>query len=199
MIGSNSNNTKQNHSLFHVALGWDANEANGSAVDLDLSCFLLNEEKTVRSNEDFIYYNQLDFPNGCIKHLGDCLGDSSSSTTGELASQQDGTEIIDAESMDIDLSLIPRDVVEVVIAVTIYEAQKRKHNFGDVPSAYVRILNGNGKEICRYKLSNAPGENTGLIFGSLQRQGNSWIFQTIKKFFTSGLRELALMYGVELE
>jgi tellurium resistance protein TerD len=41
-----------------VGLGWDARATNGAAFDLDASVFMLSASGTVRSDADFIFFNQ---------------------------------------------------------------------------------------------------------------------------------------------
>ena len=44
-----------------VGLGWEARETDGDDYDLDASAFMVGENGKVRSDEDFIFYNQLNF------------------------------------------------------------------------------------------------------------------------------------------
>ena len=44
---------------IHVGLGWDARVTDGADFDLDASAFMLGEGGRVRSDADFIFYNQL--------------------------------------------------------------------------------------------------------------------------------------------
>ena len=83
---------------------------------------LLKGDGKVRSDADFIFYNNLKSADGSITHLGD-------NTTG----QGDG----DDEQLSIDLALVPADVERVVVAVTIHDADARRQNFGQVSKAYI--------------------------------------------------------------
>src|SRR6478735_11730039 len=56
-----------------VGLGWDTRVTDGSAFDLDASVFLLNEGGRVRSDADFIFYNNKNGANGAVVHQGDNL------------------------------------------------------------------------------------------------------------------------------
>lgn len=111
--------------LALVGLGWDTNRYDGSAdFDLDASAFLLGANGKVRSDDDFIFYGNLQSKDGSVTHTGDNL-------TGE----GDG----DDETLFIDFSKVPADVQKIAITVTIYEAQERGQNFGQVSNAYVRV------------------------------------------------------------
>lgn len=189
---------------YRIAIGWSTTEQQ-EAIDLDLSCFLLTEENVVRSNEDIVFYNQLDTPDGCVQHLGDHLGESS-----------DGDD--DGEEKEIDLSpdtaeddqevilvypkRIPNDIHELVITVSIYEAAQRKQNFGMVDAAYIRLVdstNEQARELTRYNLKNAPTESTLFIFGSFRRSEKGWVFRSKKLGSEKALRDVAHLYGLEIE
>ena len=54
-----------------VGLGWDPRATDGVDFDLDASAFLLNAGGKVRSDADFIFYNQRNSACGGIEHMGD--------------------------------------------------------------------------------------------------------------------------------
>ncbi len=84
-------------------------------LDLDASAFLLAANGKVRSDADFIFYNQMRAVDGSVEHTGD-------NRTGE----GDG----DDESLLVDLSKVAADIDKIVITVTIHEADQRRQNFG---------------------------------------------------------------------
>ena len=167
-----------------IALGWDTRATDGTDFDLDASAFMVGENGKVRSDADFIFYNQLTSSCGSIEHLGDNL-------TGE----GDG----DDESINVDLTNVPADVAKVVIGVTIHDADARKQNFGQVSNAFIRVLNqSNSEEVIRYDLSEDYSTETALVFGELYRNNGQWKFKAIGQGFAGGLRPMALEYGVNV-
>ncbi len=127
-----------------VGLGWDINRYDGSAdFDLDASAFLLGANGKVRRDADFIFYGNTNGENGCVQHTGD-------NRTGEGEG--------DDEQILIDFSKVPADVERIAITVTIYEAEERRQNFGQVSNAYVRLARRSseydlvGTEELRYDL-----------------------------------------------
>ena len=56
-----------------VGLGWDVRATDGAEFDLDASVFLLNTDGRVRSDSDFIFYNNLTSADGSVEHTGDNL------------------------------------------------------------------------------------------------------------------------------
>ncbi len=182
--GGNVNLSKEAPSLkkLIVGLGWDPRSTDGAAFDLDGSAFLLKGDGKVRSDADFIFYNNLKSADGSITHLGD-------NTTG----QGDG----DDEQLSIDLAVVPADVERVVVAVTIHDADARRQNFGQVGKAYIRVLNADGdKEIARFDLSEDGSTETAMIFGEVYRAGAEWKFKAVGQGFAGGLGPLARSYGI---
>ncbi len=184
--GANVSLTKEAPGLqsVRVGLGWDQRVTDGSAFDLDASVFLLNEGGRVRSDGDFVYFNNLQAANGAVVHHGDNL-------TGE----GDG----DDEVITVHLGQIPQDVAKITFAVTIYDAGTRNQNFGMVSNAFIRVVNADGgAEIARYDLSEDASTETAMIFGELYRHGAEWKFRAVGQGFNGGLGPLAGSYGVNV-
>jgi tellurium resistance protein TerD len=184
--GGNLSLSKESPGLnkISVGLGWDARVTDGADFDLDASAFLLNATGKVRSSADFVFYNQLESSDGSVKHTGDNL-------TG------DGEG--DDESILVTLSLIPADVQKIAFTATIYDAQTRGQNFGQVSSAYIRIVDlENNKEITRFDLSEDASTNTAMIFGEMYRHNGEWKFRAVGQGFNGGLGKLAEQFGVNI-
>ena len=171
-------------SKIQVGLGWDTRSTDGQDFDLDASCFLLAAGDKVRSDADFIFYNQLKSSDGSVEHTGDNL-------TGEGEG--------DDEMIKVDLSRVPADVQKVSVAVTIHDAESRRQNFGMVTNAFIRVVNeANGSEITRYDLSEDASTETAMIFGELYRHGEEWKFKAVGQGFAGGLGPLARNFGVSV-
>jgi stress response protein SCP2 len=75
----------------------------------------------------------------------------------------------------IDLTKVSADVKKLVFAVTIYDAEARKQNFGMVSNSFMRVYNNdNAAEIARFDLSEDASTETAMIFGELYRHGAEW-------------------------
>jgi tellurium resistance protein TerD len=167
-----------------VGLGWDQRVTDGSAFDLDASVFLLNEAGRVRSDADFVYFNNLVGANGAVEHHGDNL-------TGEGEG--------DDEAITVHLERMPPDIAKIIFGVTIYEGTERRQNFGMVANAFIRVLNSDGGvELARYDLSEDASTETAMIFGELYRHGAEWKFRAVGQGFSGGLGPLARSYGVNV-
>ncbi len=115
---------------------------------MDASALLIGSNGKVRSQDDFIFYNQLQAKDGSVVHQGD-------NRTGEGEG--------DDEQVLIDLGLIAADVQRIVIVVSIDQAEARRQNFGQVRDAYCRVVNQESdQEIVRYDLSEDAAAETSM-------------------------------------
>jgi tellurium resistance protein TerD len=184
--GGNVNLSKEAPGMkkMTVGLGWDTRATDGADFDLDASAFLQAGTGKVRSDADFIFYNQAKSADGSIQHMGD-------NRTG------DGEG--DDESIVIELDKVPADIEKISVCVTIHEAEARRQNFGMVSSAYVRCVNAdNGSEVARFDLSEDASVETAMIFGEIYRHNGEWKFKAIGQGFAGGLGPLAKNFGVNV-
>ena len=184
--GGNVSLSKTSPGLNHISigLGWDARATDGAAFDVDASAFLLNAGGKVRSDNDFIFYNNRTSTDGSVVHAGD-------NTTGA----GDG----DDEVVKVDLGKVPADVDKVAVAVTIHDADARRQNFGMIGRAFVRVVDdAKNEEMVRYDLSEDFSVETAVIFGEIYRHSGEWKFRAVGQGFRGGLEALAGNYGVSI-
>lgn len=184
--GGNVNLSKEAPGLSKivVGLGWDARATDGAAFDLDASAFLVKMDGKVRSDGDFCFYNNKTVADGAVQHSGD-----------NLTGAGEG----DDEQIKVELPKVPADLDKIVFTVTIYDAESRKQNFGQVSHAFIRVVNEeNGQEIARYDLSEDASVETAMIFGEIYRIGSDWKFKAVGQGFAGGLRALAASFGVNV-
>ena len=122
--------SKENAGLSQViaGLGWDEVKRarkglfapKPQPIDCDASALLLRNGKLV-DKADIIYFGNLRHKSGTVQHMGDNL-------TGE----GDG----DDEQIRVDLSLVPANITKIAFTVTIYDAEVRRQNFGQVNNAF---------------------------------------------------------------
>ena len=184
--GGNVSLTKEAPGLTAVVvgLGWDVRTTTGTDFDLDASALLCTEQGRVRSDADFIFFNNLKSADGSVEHTGDNL-------TGEGEG--------DDEQIKVNLAAVPADVAKIVFPVSIYDAQNRQQSFGQVRNAFIRVLNqAGGAEIARYDLSEDASTETAMVFGELYRNGEEWKFRAIGQGYADGLGGIARDYGVHV-
>ncbi len=177
--------TKTNPGLtkIMVGLGWDVNKYDGgSDFDLDASAFLLGADGKAASDSDFIFYGNQTHSSGSVKSMGD-----------NLTGAGDG----DDEQIMVDLSAVPANIEKIDFTVTIYDAEKRGQNFGQVSNAFIRIVDEtSGTELIRYDLSEDFSIETAVVCGELYRNGAEWKFNAIGSGFSGGLAALCGSYGI---
>lgn len=179
--------TKGNASLKHimVGLGWDVNAFDsGSDFDLDASAFMCGANGKCPTEKEFIFYGNLEHTSGAVKHMGDNL-------TGEGEG--------DDEQIQVDLKEIPENVEKIAFTVTIYEAQERRQNFGQVSNAYIRIVDEDtNQELIHYDLGEDFSIETAIVVGELYRHNGEWKFNAIGSGFQGGLAALCGHYGIQV-
>ena len=167
-----------------IGLGWDERATDGTEFDLDASAFILGGNDKVRSDSDFIFYNNLRSSDGSVEHAGD-------NRTGG----GDG----DDEQIKVDLARVPADVQKVAVTVTIHDGEGRRQNFGMVSNAFIRVVDeASGREITRYDLNEDASVETAMIFGEVYRNGTDWKFRAVGQGFKGGLGPLARNFGVNV-
>lgn len=173
---------------IRIGLGWDTNQYSGGGdFDLDASVFVCGADgKALQSNDGkdgFVFYGNTDVPG--VHHTGD---------------NKTGAGEGDDEVIEVTLSQLMPEVEKIATTVTIYEADKRKQNFGMVSNAYIRLVDVNsGAELLRYDLGEDYSVETGLVVAELYKRDGEWRFSAIGMGYENGLLGLCKQYGVDAE
>jgi tellurium resistance protein TerD len=184
--GGNVSLTKAAPGLSNITagLGWEPRTTTGADFDLDASAILIAETGKVRGDGDFVFFNQKVSGDGSVEHTGD-----------NLTGAGDG----DDETIKVNLASVPADVDKIVFNVSIYDADARSQNFGQVSKAYIRIVDdADGTELARYDLSEDASTETAMLFGELYRNGAEWKFRALGQGYASGLAGIAKDFGVSV-
>ncbi|KPF53132.1 chemical-damaging agent resistance protein C [Novosphingobium sp. AAP1] len=184
--GGNVNLSKEapGVSSITVGLGWDARKTDGQEFDLDASAFILGQDEKVLSDTHFVFFNNKISPEGAVIYGGD---------------NRTGAGDGDDETIKVDFAKLPDTVKKIVIAVTIYEGQARRQNFGMVSNAYARVVNdADGKELARFDLSEDSSTNAAMTFVELYRSNGDVKVKAIGEGWASGLAGLAGAMGVNV-
>ncbi|MBV2154996.1 TerD family protein [Kitasatospora sp. SUK 42] len=160
-----------------VCLGWTA----GAGYDLDASALLCGASGKVLTDQHFVFFNNLQSPDGSVRHQGGNGG-------GE-----------DRERIDVRLADVSADVERIVFPVAIYDAAQRRQSFGQVRGAYIRLVDADGGgEVARYDVAPEAGSETAMVFGELYRHGADWKFRAVGQGYASGLAGIATDFGVDV-
>nr|VFK80130.1 MAG: tellurium resistance protein TerD [Candidatus Kentron sp. SD] len=172
-------------SRVFVGLGWDERATDGADFDLDASAFLLKDDGKVRSEADFVFYNNLTAIDGAIAHQGD-----------NLTGGGEG----DDEVVKIDLKKVETNAPEIgkiAFVVTIHEAEARKQNFGQVANAFIRVVNDDsGQELVRFDLTEDYSTETAMNFGEIYKKDGEWRFAAVGQGYSGGLAATCHSFGI---
>lgn len=167
-----------------VGLGWDPRTTTGADFDLDASAIMLDTNNRVLSDSHFVFFNNLKSPDGSVEHMGD-----------NLTGGGEG----DDEQIKVNLAAVPAEAGKVVFPVSIYEAEQRQQNFGQVRNAFIRIVNqADNSEIARYDLTEDAATETAMVFGEIYRSFGEWKFRAVGQGYASGLKGIAQDFGVNV-
>lgn len=173
-----------------VGLGWDVNKYDGGYdFDLDAAAFMLGENGKVLRDEDFVFYNNTNGRDGAVMHTGDNL-------TGEGEG--------DDEVILIDFTKVPDEIKKIAITVTIFEADKRGQNFGQVANSYVRVAKRasendmQGTEALKFDLVEEFSIETAIVVCEIYRHGAEWKFNAVGSGYQGGLEALCRSFGVNV-
>lgn len=164
-------------SKVRVDLGWKPSEQPGVDFDLDASAFMLGSNKKLPKDEFFVFYNNQKSPDGAVESAGDDL-------TGD-----------DGETLNVELPKVDPQVQEIIFTVTIYKADERRQNFGQVRNSFISISNADtNEEIARYDLDEDFSIETAVEFGRLYRRNGEWKFEAMGIGNKGGLQALVNKY-----
>jgi len=179
--------TKGNENLkkLHIGLGWDTNKYDGGKdFDLDVSVFLLDVNQKVAKERNFIFFNNLTDEASSVKHSGD---------------NRTGTGTGDDEVIYVELDKVPADVERISFIITIYEAQTRNQNFGQVTNSYVRVANDDTQqELMKFDLGEDFSVETAVVACELYRHSGEWKFHAVGSGYQGGLDSFCRQYGLNV-
>ncbi|MFJ1562781.1 TerD family protein [Streptomyces erythrochromogenes] len=149
--------------------------------DVDASALLVGPDGRVRSDEDFVFYNQPRHPSGAVWRLG---------------KKQIGDAITDAVQADL------RTVTPSVDRILVVASAE------DVPFERVRDLRillydatatGGSEPLAYFDVRPETGAETALICGELYRRGDGWKFRALGEGYSDGLVGLATDHGISVD
>ncbi|MBK8114744.1 MAG: TerD family protein [Candidatus Accumulibacter sp.] len=176
-------------SMVTIGLGWDILEEKSGFLgglfakkpaeyDLDVVAFLCGADGKVHDlgkiendrpslvNGDVVFFNSMRHHSGHIWLTGD-------NRTG--AGEGDDEQII------VELNELPEKYAKVVFVVQIYKGIENGQSFGKVRNAFIRAVDGKGREMTRFDLSGGAQyvECRSMLFAELVRERDGWKFNAV--------------------
>ncbi|WP_367574555.1 TerD family protein [Streptomyces griseoaurantiacus] len=148
--------------------------------EVDASALLLGPEGRVRSDEDFVFYNQPRHPSGSVRLLG-------------KKREPEGM----TDSIQTDLAGVEGDVGRVLLVASA----------DDVPFEQVQALcivlydagAAGAEPLTYFEIKPETGQETALICGELYRRGDAWKFRALGEGYSNGLKGLANDFGISVD
>ncbi|NUS27484.1 MAG: Tellurium resistance [Streptomyces sp.] len=170
---SKGSNTPVPTTALRVELGWNT----GPGVpDADASALLLVGGK-VRSDADFVFYNQPAHSSGAVRHEG---------------KRNLGGQVVD--SLLVDLARVEPTIETIVLA-----ASADGGAFGQVPGLHIEVKDAaQGTSVARFDSTGATVE-TAFVLGEFYRRQGSWKFRAVGQGYSSGLEGLATDFGITVD
>lgn len=162
-------------SAVRAVLRW-APSGNGGP-EVDASALLLGEAGRVRSDHDFVFYNQPRHPSGLVRHLPRAQGAQGP-----------------AGSVEADLSALEGSVHRVLLV-----ASADGGTFAQVAGLRLTLQDSaTGQALICFDIEPETGAETALICGELYRRGGGWKFRALGQGYDSGLVGLATEFGISV-
>ncbi|MFF3836627.1 TerD family protein [Streptomyces sp. NPDC001930] len=154
----------------------------GSGVpDVDASALLLGPSGRVRSDEDFVFYNQPRHPSGLVRRL---------------PKKRDSKGLTD--TVEADLGSLDPSVDTVVIA-----ASSDGGTFRSVSDLRILLYDATAgpeaEALALFSVTAETGEETAVICGELYRRGDGWKFRAVGQGYPTGLVGLATDFGISVD
>ncbi|MEV8558809.1 TerD family protein [Streptomyces sp. NPDC051917] len=166
-------NTPVPTTALRVVMGW---RAGPGVPDADASALLLATGK-VRSDEDFVFYNQPAHPSGAVRHEGKRTAAAGVTDT-----------------LSVDLARVEGAIERIVLA-----ASADGGTFGQVPDLYIEVTDAvSGQAVARFDSPGATME-TAFVLGEFYRRQGGWKFRAVGQGYSSGLEGLATDFGITVD
>ncbi|MEV8539322.1 TerD family protein [Streptomyces sp. NPDC051572] len=148
--------------------------------DVDASALLLGPAGQVRSDEDFVFYNQPRHPSGKVWWLG------------KKRVAEGPTDTIQT-----DLAGVEPEVSRILVV-----ASAEDNTFDRVQGLRILLYDAavaEGEPLLYFDIKPETGEETALICGELYRRGDGWKFRALGEGYANGLRGLAMDFGITVD
>ncbi|WP_298554861.1 TerD family protein [Streptomyces luteogriseus] len=148
--------------------------------DVDASALLLGPDGRVRSDEDFVFYNQPRHPAGKVWRLG------------KKRVAEGLTDTIQTELTGVESEVGRILLVASADGVTFDRVQALRILLYDAADTGAEAL-------AYFDVKPETGEETALICGELYRRGEGWKFRALGEGYSNGLKGLATDFGISVD
>ncbi|MET8566978.1 TerD family protein [Streptomyces sp. NPDC004783] len=148
--------------------------------DVDASALLLGPDDRVRSDEDFVFYNQPRHPSGQVWRLG-------------KKRLPDGL----TDTIQTDLSGVEASVGRVLLVASADGVAFDRVR--DLRILLYDAADADADPLAWFDVTPETGQETALICGELYRRGEGWKFRALGEGYSNGLKGLATDFGISVD
>jgi stress response protein SCP2 len=148
--------------------------------DVDASALLVGPDGRVRSDADFVFYNQPRHPSSKVWRLG----------------KKRVAEGL-TDTIQTDLAGVETDVSQILLVASAEDVP-----FDRVQGLRILLYDAavpDGEPLAYFDIKPETGEETVLICGELYRRGEGWKFRALGEGYSDGLQGLATNYGISVD
>ena len=148
--------------------------------DVDASALLLGPDGRVRSDEDFVFYNQPRHPSGKVRLLG---------------KKREAEGLTD--TIQTDLAGVESGVGQILLVASADDV-----TFDRVRALRILLYDAtvaDSEPLAYFDIKPQTGAETALICGELYRRGEGWKFRALGEGYSNGLEGLASDFGITVD
>jgi tellurium resistance protein TerD len=181
--GANVALTREVPGLSRLVLGmsWNAGAERALEDNLVFAAILCGVDGRARSDQDFVFFNQITSPEQSVQQLEQSLGD-------------------DAEQIEVELGAVPAGIDRIVAVLYVNDGPAQRRTLGQLRSCVIRVLNAaDGRELIRSEeLATVFDAETAVALGEVYRHDGGWKFKVLGQGYSKGVAGIAADYGIPL-
>lgn len=181
--GANVALTREIPGLTGLVLGmsWNAGAERALDDNLVFAAILCGANGRARSDQDFVFFNQLSSPEQSVQELEQALGG-------------------DNEQIVVDLNAVPADIERIVAVLYVNDGPAQRRTLGQLRSCVIRVLDAaDNRELVRSEeLARSFDAETAVALGEVYRHDGGWKFKVLGQGYSRGVSGIAADYGVPL-
>ncbi len=144
-----------------------------STFDLDMTAFMLANDKYIPHENCMVYYHNLASADGSVKYV-----------------QENQSKYL-----DIDLRKTAKEIEEIYLVISMYDAANRNQTFGKIPAVEVTITDmDTNQKTHTYHLHTSFPNETAIELGRLFVRYDKWRWETLSVGYKEGLEKFVNKY-----
>ncbi|MFF3226473.1 VWA domain-containing protein [Nocardia suismassiliense] len=141
-----------------------------SAVDIEVSALLVTAAGTVRSDADFVFFNQPAAPGVLLR-------------------------VDAAAALEVSFGDLPAEIEQLRVVITLDEPGA---TFGEFAAPVATVADSSGKMLYEYRIDGLASESV-VIALELYRRGAEWKVRAVGQGYAGGFAELVTDHGVHVD